>query len=51
MGMISRDLSSGSIKILYSSPVTDAQIVLGKFTAMIGYGLAMMAVVMLFVIF
>ena len=51
MGMISRDLSSGSIRILYSSPITDAQIVLGKFVAMLGYGLAMLAVVALFVIF
>ncbi len=51
MGMLSRDISSGSIRLLYSSPVTDTQIVLGKFVAMLGFGLAMMAVVLMYVIF
>lgn len=51
MGMISRDLSSGSIKLLYSSPVTDTQIVMGKFMAMLGYGLAMVAVIAGFTVF
>ncbi len=51
MGMLSRDLGSGTIKLLYSSPVSDTQIVLGKFVAMMGYGLAMIGVVLLFVIF
>ena len=51
MGMISKDLSSGSIKLLYSSPVTDFQTVFGKYLAMMGYGLAMMSVVALYVLF
>ncbi len=51
MGMLSRDLSSGSIKLLYSSPISDTQIVMGKFTAMLGYGLAMIAVVAIFAVF
>ncbi len=51
MGMLSRDLSSGTIKLLYSSPVTDAQIVLGKFVAMMGYGLAMIGALVPFVVF
>lgn len=51
MGMLSRDMSTGSIKLLYSSPVTDTQIVLGKFVAMLGYGLTMMSVVILMAIF
>lgn len=51
MGMISRDLSTGSIKLLYSSPITDFQIVMGKFVAMLGYGLSMIAVVALFTVF
>ena len=51
MGMISRDLSTGSIKLLYSSPVTDTQIVVGKYVAMLGYGLTMLAVVALYAIF
>ena len=51
MGMISRDLSTGSIKLLYSSPVTDTQIVVGKYVAMLGYGLTMLAVVALYALF
>ena len=51
MGMISRDLSTGSIKLLYSSPINDTQIVMGKFVAMLGYGLAMVAVVTAFTLF
>ena len=51
MGMISRDLSTGSIKLLYSSPITDTQIVMGKYVAMLGYGLTMLAVVVLYALF
>ena len=51
MGMISRNLSTGSIKLLYSSPLTDTQIVLGKYVAMVGYGLSMLAVVGLYALF
>ena len=35
MGLVSKELSSGSIKLLYSSPVSNTQIILGKFCAMI----------------
>jgi ABC-2 type transport system permease protein len=49
MGLMSRELSSGSIKLLYSSPVTNAQIILGKYVAMLAYGLAMMVVVAILV--
>ena len=51
MGMISRDLSGGTVRLLYSSPVSDTQIVAGKFLALAGYGLSMMAVVSIFVCF
>lgn len=37
MGVMSRELSSGSIKLLLSSPVTNRQIILGKFLAMVMY--------------
>jgi ABC-2 type transport system permease protein len=37
MGIISRELSNGSIKLLQSSPVTNFQIVLGKYLALIGF--------------
>ncbi|QEC42413.1 Gldg family protein [Pseudobacter ginsenosidimutans] len=42
MGLMSRELSSGSIKLLYSSPVTSTQIILGKFKAMMGFSLILM---------
>lgn len=50
MGLMSRELGSGSIKLLYSSPVTNTQIILGKYLSMMIYGLALMAVVAIFVI-
>ena len=37
MGVMSRELSSGSIKLLYSSPISNTHIVLGKFLAMVVY--------------
>jgi ABC-2 type transport system permease protein len=37
MGLISREMSSGTIKLLYSSPLNIRSIVLGKFVAMMGY--------------
>lgn len=51
MGLMSRELGSGSIKLLYSSPVTNTQIILGKYLSMMIYGLALMAIVAIFVIF
>lgn len=35
MNLFSREYASGSIKLLYSSPVTSTQIVLGKYLAMV----------------
>ncbi|WP_299672104.1 Gldg family protein [uncultured Polaribacter sp.] len=46
MGLMSRELSSGSIKLLYSSPITNFQIILGKFCAMAIY--CMLFVLILF---
>lgn len=37
MGLMSRELSSGSIKLLLSSPITNREIILGKFLAMLMY--------------
>lgn len=44
MGVISRELHSGSIKLLYSSPITNTQIILGKYIAVMVYALVMMLV-------
>lgn len=45
MGIISRELSSGSIKLLQSSPVTNFQIVIGKYLALLGFGLFFILVI------
>ncbi|WEK37508.1 MAG: Gldg family protein [Candidatus Pseudobacter hemicellulosilyticus] len=50
MGLMSREFSSGSIKLLYSSPVTSAQIIWGKFMAMMAYGLLLMGVLLIYLL-
>ncbi len=51
MGLMSRELSSGSIKLLYSSPVTNSQIILGKYLSMVFYALILSAIMAVFVIY
>src|SRR5258707_677382 len=47
MGLMSREINSGSIKLLLSSPVKVHQIVLGKYFAMMAYGLLLVSVLLL----
>ncbi|BAV08918.1 ABC-2 type transport system permease protein [Filimonas lacunae] len=42
MGLISRETGSGSIKLVYSSPVRVSAVVWGKFLAMVCYGFLLM---------
>lgn len=51
MGLMSRELGSGSIKLLYSSPITNAQIILGKYCAMLIYGLILVGVLLVYGIY
>lgn len=51
MGMMSRELSSGSIKLLYSSPISDAQIIFGKFMSIAAYALLMTGIVFIFTLY
>ena len=44
MGLISRETASGSIKLLYSSPIDSWQIVIGKFLAAAAFGACMLVV-------
>jgi ABC-2 type transport system permease protein len=44
MGLVSREISSGSIKLLLSSPVKIREIILGKYLAIIYYALMLMAI-------
>ena len=44
MGLLSREYSSGSIKLLYSSPLGAGHIVMGKYLSVMLYGAAMLLV-------
>lgn len=48
MGLMSREINSGSIKLLLSSPVKLREIILGKYLAIIGYGLTLILVLALY---
>lgn len=50
MGIVSRDLSSGAVKLLYASPISNAQIILGKYLALVIYSAIMMAVLAVYVV-
>jgi len=51
MGLISRETSSGTIKLLYSSPIKVREIIFGKFAAMMVFNLLLIGVVGIFVVF
>lgn len=49
MGLMSREKGEGSIKLLYSSPINNAQIVLGKYLAMMIYILVLIGSLFVYV--
>lgn len=51
MGVICKEYTSGTIKLLYSSPISSAQIVLGKFLAMVLFAGLFMLILLAYVIF
>lgn len=50
MGLMSREFSSGSIKLYYSSPVTNSQIIMGKYLSMMIYSLLLIGVLAIYAI-
>ncbi|TCC84489.1 ABC transporter permease [Pedobacter hiemivivus] len=50
MGIISKETSSGSIKLLYSSPVKLSQVIYGKFISMLIYNLVIIGILVLFML-
>lgn len=48
MGVMSREYGNGGIKLLYSSPLTNYQIILGKYLSLMIFGLALMAILGVF---
>lgn len=51
MNVVSRDLSGGTIKLLQSSPLFSYQIILGKYVALMVFGLALMGIFIVYLIF
>jgi ABC-2 type transport system permease protein len=50
MGLMSREINSGTIKLLYSSPIKVREIIFGKFLAMMIYNLALVGILAIIVI-
>jgi ABC-2 type transport system permease protein len=50
MGLMSRETSSGTVKLLYSSPVKISEIIFGKFMAMMAYNLLLILIFGIFVL-
>lgn len=51
MGLMSQEYNRGSIKLLYSSPVTNRQIIFGKYLSMVIYALMLVAVLFIYYAF
>ena len=51
MGIMSQEFSTGSIKLLYSSPVTNSQIVIGKYLALLCFNLVITGILFVFSIY
>ncbi|WP_294140961.1 Gldg family protein [uncultured Sanguibacteroides sp.] len=51
MGLMSKEFSSGSIKLLYASPITNLQIILGKYFSMMAYGFILICIWLLYILF
>ena len=50
MGLMSREISSGTIKLLYSSPTKIREIIFGKFICMMMYNLLLVAILAIIVV-
>ncbi|QEC40635.1 Gldg family protein [Pseudobacter ginsenosidimutans] len=48
MGVMSREYGNGGIKLLYSSPLTNYQIILGKYLSLMIFGLVLMLILGVF---
>lgn len=50
MGLMSREINNGTIKLLYSSPIKLRQIILGKYLAVMVYNLILIAILGFFMV-
>lgn len=51
MGLMSREYASGSIKLLFSSPISNGSIILGKYLAILTYGLILTLILLGYVVY
>lgn len=51
MGLMSREINSGTIKLLYSSPIKVREIIFGKYLSIMVYNLVLVAVLAVIVVF
>ena len=51
MALMSREYSSGSIKLLFSSPINDRQIILGKYLSVLIYNLVLILPLLIITVF
>lgn len=51
MGLMSQEYNRGSVKLLYSSPVTNKQIIFGKYLSMVVYALLLVGILTIYYIF
>jgi ABC-2 type transport system permease protein len=51
MGLMSREINGGTIKLLYSSPIKVREIIFGKYLSMMVYNLALVLVLAIIVLF
>ncbi|MDR6786112.1 ABC-2 type transport system permease protein [Pedobacter africanus] len=50
MGILSREINNGTLKLLYSSPIRIREIVLGKYLALMAYNLALVGIIGIFMV-
>lgn len=51
MGLMSQEFNRGSIKLLYSSPITNTQIIFGKYLSMLVYALILIGILFICFLF
>ena len=51
MGLLSKEYSSGSVKLLFSVPISNRSIVLGKFAAIMTFGSILLSIVVGYIIY
>ena len=51
MGIVSKELNSGSIKLLYAAPISNVQIILGKFLSLVVYSAILTGILAIYVVY